>query len=95
MSRFPTPGDLLSWARFAPRARQSAGRVTIGRGNPWLGAPSAKPRRAGGFPSEKAVFMVFSVCSSWPALAASPGALGRRAGRAAEADRPLYGNGAG
>jgi transposase len=40
MSRFPTPGHLVSWAKFAPRARQSAGRAkaaTTGRGNPWLG----------------------------------------------------------
>ena len=26
MSRFPTPGHLVSWAKFAPKARQSAGR---------------------------------------------------------------------
>jgi transposase len=40
MSRFPTPGHLVSWAKFAPRARQSAGRskaATAGKGNPWLG----------------------------------------------------------
>ena len=40
MSRFPTPGHLVSWAKFAPRARQSAGRskaATTGTGNPWLG----------------------------------------------------------
>jgi len=40
MSRFPTPGHLVSWAKFAPRARQSAGRAkaaTTGQGNPWLG----------------------------------------------------------
>jgi transposase len=40
MSRFPTPGHLVSWAKFAPRARQSAGRskaATTGKGNPWLG----------------------------------------------------------
>ena len=40
MTRFPTPGHLVSWAKFAPRARQSAGRAktaTTGRGNPWLG----------------------------------------------------------
>ncbi len=40
MSRFPTPGHLASWAKFAPRARQSAGRAkaaTTGTGNPWLG----------------------------------------------------------
>ncbi len=40
MTRFPTPGHLASWAKFAPRARQSAGRskaATTGKGNPWLG----------------------------------------------------------
>jgi len=40
MSRFPTPGHLVSWAKFAPRARQSAGRskaATTGKGNPWIG----------------------------------------------------------
>ncbi len=40
MSRFPTPGHLVSWAKFAPKARQSAGRskaATTGKGNPWLG----------------------------------------------------------
>jgi transposase len=40
MSRFPTPGHLVSWAKFAPTARQSAGRskaATTGKGNPWLG----------------------------------------------------------
>jgi transposase len=40
MSRFPTPGHLVSWAKFAPRARQSSGRskaATTGQGNPWLG----------------------------------------------------------
>ena len=40
MSRFPTAGHLVSWAKFAPRARQSAGRskaASTGMGNPWLG----------------------------------------------------------
>jgi len=39
MSRFPTAGHLASWARFAPRARQSAGKAkpgTTGKGNPWI-----------------------------------------------------------
>jgi len=31
MTRFPTSGHLVSWARFAPRARQSAG-----KGSPWI-----------------------------------------------------------
>jgi len=40
MTRFPDAGHLVSWAKFAPRARQSAGRskaATTGKGNPWLG----------------------------------------------------------
>jgi transposase len=40
MSRVPTPGHLVSWAKFAPKARQSAGRskaAATGKGNPWLG----------------------------------------------------------
>jgi hypothetical protein len=39
MTRFPTSGHLVSWARFAPRARQSAGKAkpaTTGKGNPWI-----------------------------------------------------------
>ena len=40
MTRFPTAGHLVSWAKFAPRARQSAGHskaATTGKGNPWPG----------------------------------------------------------
>ena len=40
MARFPTAAHLVSWAKFAPRARQSAGRAkpgTTGKGNPWIG----------------------------------------------------------
>jgi transposase len=40
MSRFPTPAHLVSWAKFAPIAKTSAGRGThggrTGKGNPWL-----------------------------------------------------------
>jgi transposase len=39
MTVFPTAAHLASWARFAPRANQSAGRTkptTTGKGNPWL-----------------------------------------------------------
>ncbi len=39
MTRFPTAGHLVSWAKYAPRARQSAGKAkpgTTGKGNPWL-----------------------------------------------------------
>jgi transposase len=39
MTRFPTAGHLVSWARYAPRARQSAGKSkpgSTGKGNPWI-----------------------------------------------------------
>jgi transposase len=39
MSRFPTAGHLVSWAKYAPKAKQSAGRSkpgTTGKGNPWI-----------------------------------------------------------
>ena len=39
MARFPTAGHLVSWAKFAPRAKQSAGKSkpgTTGKGNPWI-----------------------------------------------------------
>jgi transposase len=39
MTRFPSAGHLVSWAKYAPRARQSAGKSkpgTTGKGNPWL-----------------------------------------------------------
>jgi transposase len=40
MGRFPTPGHLVSWARFAPGVKESAGRrkgnATTGHGNPYL-----------------------------------------------------------
>lgn len=40
MTRFPTAAHLVSWAKFAPKARQSAGKYkprSTGKGNPWLG----------------------------------------------------------
>jgi transposase len=39
MTRFPTAGHLVSWAKYAPRARQPAGKAkpgTTGKGNPWI-----------------------------------------------------------
>jgi hypothetical protein len=39
MTRFPASGHLVSWAKFAPRARQSAGKDkpgTTGKGSPWI-----------------------------------------------------------
>ena len=42
MTAFPTAGHLCSWARVAPRARQSGGKrkgsAASGRGNPYIGA---------------------------------------------------------
>jgi transposase len=40
MSRFPSPGHLVSWAKFCPRPHESAGKSKSkgrGKGNPWLG----------------------------------------------------------
>lgn len=41
MSAFPSSDHLVSWAKFAPKARESAGKKkgnsTTGKGNPWLG----------------------------------------------------------
>ena len=41
MTAFPTAGHLCSWARLAPRVRESAGRRkgknATGRGNPYIG----------------------------------------------------------
>jgi transposase len=40
MGRFPTPGHLASWAKFAPGVKQSAGKTkgkaTTGHGNRYL-----------------------------------------------------------
>jgi transposase len=39
MTRFPAAGHLVSWAKYAPKARQSAGKNkpgTTGKGNPWI-----------------------------------------------------------
>src|SRR6266487_4276382 len=40
MGRFPTAGHLVSWARFAPQVKESAGKqkgkATTGHGNPYL-----------------------------------------------------------
>jgi len=51
MSRFPTAGHLVSWAKFAPKARQSAGRskaASTGKGNPWLGGTIGEAATAAG-----------------------------------------------
>jgi len=39
MTRFPTASHLVSWAKYAPKAKQSAGKSkpgTTGKGNPWI-----------------------------------------------------------
>jgi transposase len=39
MTRFPTAGHLVSWAKYAPKARQSAGKSkpgSTGKGSPWI-----------------------------------------------------------
>jgi transposase len=40
VSRFPTAGHLVSWAKFAPIDNSSAGKKkggSTGKGNPWIG----------------------------------------------------------
>jgi Transposase IS116/IS110/IS902 family len=56
MSRFPTSGHLVSWAKFAPIDRSSAGKSkggSSGKGNPGSPPPSARssPQRPGPTPS--------------------------------------------
>jgi transposase len=41
MSRFPSAAHLVSWAKFAPMTKASAGKTkasSTGKGNPWIGA---------------------------------------------------------
>jgi transposase len=41
MEHFPTAGHLVSWAKFAPKTKSSAGKTkssATGKGNPWIGA---------------------------------------------------------
>ena len=67
MTRFPTAGHLVSWASYAPRARQSAGKAkpgTTGKGNPSIAGPWATP--ASGLPGPRP--------SSAPATTGSPAA---------------------
>ena len=64
MSRFPTPGHLASWAKFAPGISESAGkkkkkkgRNTTGYGNPYLarvlGEAAIGAARTDSFPGER------------------------------------------
>jgi transposase len=46
MSRFPTPGHLASWAKFAPGIKASAGK-TKGNGSTGKGATATWPRDLG------------------------------------------------
>jgi transposase len=67
MTRFPTPGHLVSWAKFAPTPRQSAGKSkpgSTGKATPGSAAPSA--RQSSGPPGPRP--------SSAPATTGSPGA---------------------
>jgi len=60
MTRFPAAAHLVSWAKFAPIDRRSAGRGkpgTTGKGNPWLagtlGEITAGLSRTSTFPGER------------------------------------------
>ncbi|MEP7024544.1 MAG: transposase, partial [Actinomycetota bacterium] len=60
MSRFHTAGHLVSWAKFAPIDRSSAGKSkgsSTGKGNPWLAATLGEiitaAARTGTFPGER------------------------------------------
>jgi transposase len=51
MTRFPTPGHLASWARFAPKVKQSAGRKkggATGRGSRYLAGALGEAAAAAG-----------------------------------------------
>ncbi len=52
MARFPTAGHLVSWARFAPGVKESAGKKkgkgTTGHGNPYLAAVLGNAAAAAG-----------------------------------------------
>jgi transposase len=52
MGRFPTPGHLVSWARFAPGVKESAGKkkgkASTGRGNPYLARALGEAAAAAG-----------------------------------------------
>ena len=72
MTRFPTAGHLVSWAKYAPKARQSAGRANPAppaRATPGSAAPSARPPSPPPAPRP-----------SWPpATSGSPGAAASNA----------------
>ena len=61
MDRFPTAGHLVSWAKFAPGVKESAGKKkgknTTGHGNsylaPILGNAAAAAAKTGTFPGER------------------------------------------
>ena len=47
MGRFPSAGHLVSWAKFAPTTKASAGKTkssSTGKGNPWIGATVGRRR---------------------------------------------------
>ena len=55
MTVFPTAAHLVSWARWSPQVRQSAGKRkgsnATGRGNPYLGAALGEAASAPAAPS--------------------------------------------
>ena len=55
MAVFPTASHLVSWARWSPQVRQSAGKRkgsnATGRGNPYLGAALGEAGSAPATPS--------------------------------------------
>jgi hypothetical protein len=47
MGRFPSATHLVSWAKFAPTTKASAGKTkssSTGKGNPWIGATIGRQR---------------------------------------------------
>jgi transposase len=80
MTRFPTAGHLVSWAKFAPRARQSAGKSkpgTTGKGSPWLGGTLGEAASAPPGPRPSWA----PATTGWPAAAASSAPWSRSATR--------------
>ena len=59
MTRFPTPGHLASWAKFAPGIKASAGKTkgngATGKGNRYLARASARPLPAPQGPTPSSV----------------------------------------
>ena len=70
MTRFPTAGHLVSWAKLSPRTIQSGARSRsgkTGKGNPYLKASSARPRPQRRKPTRSPA----SATGAWSSAAAS------------------------